>query len=55
MSVTYTRLIVSIAFTVVSVTILLIAIANHPIAEELSVPYMAVMLVAGGLLMWSKR
>lgn len=55
MTVVYARLIVSIAFTVVSATFLLAAITDSRGAVELSVPYMAIALVAGGLLMWSKR
>lgn len=50
----FVRLIVSIAFTVVSMSYLLFAIVGYGV-EELLYPYAGAMLVAGGLLMWSKR
>lgn len=50
MTVSYVRLIVSIAFTVVSVTFLFVAVAGAGRADELSYPYLGVMFFVGGLL-----
>lgn len=53
--VAYLRLIISIAFTVVSMVFLLIVLSSSSEIDELSYTYTGFMLVVGGLLMWSRR